>query len=167
MSNDRDTPRSSDTIFGRQFELLRLELSLIDSAIRSQDDITKSIKNWAIVTRTASIGFAIANPLLKDVLWMTAVVPLAFWTVHGAFRRVQRSFIVRLQEIADFLNSPAFAEAARSGTEAGFSLMQMRAKSGPRTEWARVMLFRTVCALYLLMIAGSLLVWILLRCEIK
>src|SRR5215470_4635923 len=84
----------TESVFARQFELLKLEMTLIDSAIRAQDDITKSIKNWAIVTWTASIGFAVAQAPLKRFVWVTVFVPIAFWLVDTAFRRVQRSFIV-------------------------------------------------------------------------
>jgi hypothetical protein len=137
-------------------------MTLIDSAIRSQDDIMKSIKNWAIVTWTASVGFAVANPSLKTFVWATALVGVAFWIVDGSFRRIQRTFIVRVQEIAAFINSSSFTTAAASGAAIEFRLMQMRSKSGPKTSWATVMRFRTVAALYLLMIAGSLLVSALL-----
>lgn len=102
----------SHGVFDKQFELLKLEMTLIDSAIRSQDDITKSIKNWGIVTWTASVGFAVASPALKSFVWATAFVPLAFWIVDGFFRRIQRTFIVRVQEIATFVNSSSEVSSA-------------------------------------------------------
>lgn len=40
-------------------DLLNAELNHIDGAIRQHDEITKSIKNWAVVTWTASIGLAL------------------------------------------------------------------------------------------------------------
>jgi hypothetical protein len=159
MANGYNMAPRTEGVFARQFDLLKLEMTLIDSAIRAQDDITKSIKNWAIVTWTASIGFAVTQAPLKRFIWATAFVPMAFWLVDTAFRRVQRSFIVRLQDIATFINSPSFAEAARSDGVIAFELMKMRNKQGLRTSWLAVMSFRTVFVLYLLMVAGSMLVW--------
>ena len=144
-------------VFGTQFDILKLELSLIDNAIRAHDDITKNIKNWTIVAWTGSIGFAVSTVPLRPFIWATAFVPLAFWIVDGSFRRIQRSFIVRVQQISDFINSPAFLSAAANGTPFDFTLMLMRVKTGTNTSWARVMLFRTVFAFYLLMIVGSIL----------
>lgn len=150
------------SVFEKQFELLKLEIQLIDTAIRSQDDITKSIKNWAIVTWTASVGFAVANPSLARFVWATAFVPLAFWIVDGFFRRIQRTFVVRVQEISAFVNGPSFAASVVSGGALEFHVLQMRSMSGPLTSWFDAMRFRTVAVLYLLMIAGSVLVSILL-----
>ncbi len=162
ISHERKAYNSSK-VFDKQFELLKLEITLIDSAIRAQDDITKNIKNWAIVSWTASIGLAVSREELHSLLWATAFVPIAFWIVDGAFRRVQRSFIVRLQDIADFLNSSTFAEVVQSDASLSFPLMKMRNKTGFRTTWAIVMLFRTVSALYLLMILGSGIMWVVIN----
>lgn len=166
MNSGDDPARRLEGAFARRLELLKLEMTLIDSAIRAQDDITKSVKNWAIVMWTASIGFAVVQTQLKHFVWATAFVPLAFWLVDTAFRRVQRSFIVRLQDIATFLNSDSFDEAAQSDTAIVFDVMIMRNNHGPRTSWVRVMWFRTVFALYLLMIVGSLLVWAVIRVSV-
>jgi hypothetical protein len=98
----------------------------------------------------------------QDLRMATAFVPVAFWIVDGFFRRIQRTFIVRMQDIAAFINSRSFTAAAASGAAFDFSLMEMRSKSGPKTSWVTVMRFRTVAALYLLMIGGSALVSVLL-----
>jgi len=42
--------------FEYQMELLKVELDQIDSSIRQMDEMTKSIKDWAIVTWTISLG---------------------------------------------------------------------------------------------------------------
>jgi hypothetical protein len=103
-------------LFDIQLELLSNELKSIDGAIRQHDEITKSIKNWAVVTWTGSLGVALSQEALRPFIWLTAVVPLVFWLVDGSFRRIQRSFIARIQEIAAYLNSPAFRSAAESGS---------------------------------------------------
>ena len=156
-----ELPILTGRAFERQFDLLKLELTLIDSAIRSLDEITKSIKQWAIVAWTGGIGLALGTPSLKPSVWTTVFLPLTFWIVEGFFRRVQRSFVVRIQDIAAFLNSPAFVKAAQQDVAVDFPLMKMRNKAGRKTSWLAVMVFRTVAALYVLMIGGSVLIWVL------
>ena len=87
-----------------------------------------SVKNWAIVIWTASIGFALKNPNLHPFVWLTAVIPIVFWIVDGSFRRIQRSFISRVQQISQFVNSQEFKEAAANGAAMDFPLFLMRCK---------------------------------------
>ena len=63
--------------------MLNAELNHIGGAIRQHDEITKSIKNWAVVTWTASIGLSLKETGLHPFIWMTAIVPLVFWIVDG------------------------------------------------------------------------------------
>ena len=142
-----ETLLPSAKVFDRQFELLKLELTLIDSAIRSLDEITKNVKQWAIVAWTGSVGLAFGDPMLKSAIWATAFVPLAFWLLDSSFRRVQRTFIVRNRNISDFINGGAFIEAAQSERAFEFPLMRMRDKGGRKTSWFAVMTFRTVAPL--------------------
>lgn len=155
--SDSDSPNPPSSVFAKQFDLLKLELTLIDNAIRSHDEITKNIKQWAIVTWSGSVGLCISSPSLTPFLWATLFVPLTFWIVDGAFRSIQRSFIVRAQSIAAFLNSGAFIEAAQRNTPIDFPIMEMRSNEGSHMSWLAVMRFRTVAPLYLLMIFGSVL----------
>lgn len=157
-----ELPALPEPVFARQFDLLKLELTLIDNAIRSHDEIMKSVKQWAIVAWTGGIGLALGgNSTLKSYVWATALVPLTFWIVDGAFRRIQRSFIVRVQNISSFINSKAFVEFARGGHPMEFPLLKMRSKAGDHTSWLAVMCFRTVAAVYVLMVLGSVVIWAL------
>ena len=83
------------TLVDHQFDLLKKELDLIDTAIRQIDDITKGVKNWAIVTWTASLGVTLATDPIKPYIWLTAIIPLLFWVVDGSYRRVQRRCVRR------------------------------------------------------------------------
>jgi hypothetical protein len=69
---------SEKSIFDVQIEILSNELKSIDGAIRQHDEITKSVKNWAVVTWTASLGFALKEPSLNPYVALTAVIPLVF-----------------------------------------------------------------------------------------
>ena len=53
-------------VFDAQYKLLKMELDLVNSTIRQQDDITKGIKNWAIVTWSASAGLCASTETLQQ-----------------------------------------------------------------------------------------------------
>jgi hypothetical protein len=149
-------------LFCRQFQLLEKELELIDKTIRSHDDITKGIKNWAIVTWTASVGVGLSTNSLKPFLWLTAVIPVLFWLVDASYRRVQRTFIARQREISDFINSDTFRSAAENSTPFSFHLLKMRiVRPGWHNTMFGVMVFRTVGILYVGLAAFSILTWAL------
>jgi len=63
-------------------------------------------------------------------IWLTAIVPLVFWLVDGSFRRTQRSFIARVEQLSQYVNSEAFLVAASSGSNIALPLLIMRAKTG-------------------------------------
>jgi hypothetical protein len=155
MSTDVSTVPSAPS-FDRQFDLLKLELTLIDNAIRSLDEITKNVKQWAILGWGASVGLALGDSTLKPAIWLTVFLPVAFWLLDGSYRRVQRTFIVRNRHIADFINDKKFLEAAQSGQGFDFQLMRMRKKEGRKTSWFTVMTFWTVAPIYILMMLGSI-----------
>lgn len=150
----------AESLFDRQYKLLEKELDLIDTAIRQLDDITKGIKNWAIVTWTASVGIGLATQPIRQYIWLTVVLPPLFWLVDASYRRVQRTFIARNEEIRDFVNSSAFREAATQGSPFSFELLRLRSKKGGwKNRMLGVMLFRTVGLLYVGLSALSILVW--------
>jgi hypothetical protein len=148
-------------LFLRQFDLLKKELDLIDGAIRQIDDITKGIKNWAIVTWTASVGVSLASNELKTYVWLTAFIPILFWLLDASYRRVQRTFIGRNREIREFINSDDFKNAAISEEPFDFKLLEMRTKSNDwKDKLLGVMVFRTVWVLYGGLSLLSIIVWI-------
>jgi len=63
----------------------------------------------------------------------------------------------RIHEISNFVNGAEFLQAAAGDRTFDFPVMKMRSKAGQRITWSRVMVFRTVALLYVLMIASSLL----------
>lgn len=147
-----------------QLEMLSTELNHIDGAIRQHDEITKSIKNWAVLTWTASIGLSLKESQLRSFVWMTAIVPVVFWIVDGSFRRIQRTFIARLVEIADYINSQGFKDAVRHGLPLDFPLLLMRKKTTDfKDKLLGAMLFRSVSLLYLGLALVSLGTWLGVR----
>ena len=147
-----------------QLEMLNAELNHIGGAIRQHDEITKSVKNWAVVTWTASIGLALKEQALHRFLWLTAIVPLVFWIVDGSFRRIQRTFIGRVREISDYVNSPVFRMAAEKGAPLEFPLLLMRRKTTNfKDTLPGTMLFRSVSLLYVGLAVCSVVVWLTVK----
>ncbi|MDJ0617777.1 MAG: hypothetical protein QNJ63_13725 [Calothrix sp. MO_192.B10] len=155
---------NSKQVFDYQIDLLKEELKHVDGAIRQHDEITKSIKNWAILTWTGSIGFALQNKNLLPFIGLTAIIPVVFWVVDGSFRRIQRSFITRTQEISNFVNSDEFITAAQNGTPFKFDLLVMRHRSHAfKNTLLGAMLFRSVSLLYVGLAICSILIWLMLK----
>lgn len=147
-----------------QLEMLNAELNHIGGAIRQHDEITKSIKNWAVVTWTASVGLSLKEPNLHAFIWMTAIVPLVFWIVDASFRRIQRTFIRRVREISDYVNSPSFRMAAEKGSPLEFPLLLMRRKTKDfKDTLPGTMLFRSVSLLYVGLALCSVAVWLTVK----
>ncbi|MEO0968041.1 MAG: hypothetical protein AAFX80_06770 [Cyanobacteria bacterium J06639_18] len=143
---------------------MKKELEHVDGAIRQHDDITKSIKNWAILTWTASIGFALKDKNLLPFIGLTAIIPVVFWVVDGSFRRIQRSFISRTQQISSFVNSDEFITAAQNGTPFKFDLLVMRHRSRAfKNTLLGTMLFRSVSLLYFGLAMCSIIIWLILK----
>jgi len=161
MSTEVDRHKAEGNLFDRQLELLKMELELVNSTIRQLDDITKGIKNWAIVVWTGSVGLGLSTANLHKFLWLTGLIPLLFWIVDASYRRHQRTFIVRMRDISDFVNSSEFDKSARDRLPFSFKLLQMRTKKGKKTDLLSVMMFRTVWILYLGLIVLSVLLWLL------
>ena len=94
----------------------------------------KNVKQWAIIAWTGGVGLALGNQSLKASIWATVFVPLTFWIVDGSYRRIQRSFVMRIHEISNFVNSAEFLEAAARNRTFDFPVMTMRSKAGKRTD---------------------------------
>jgi hypothetical protein len=117
------------TPFEYQLEILKIELNQIDSAIRQMDDITKSIKDWAIVTWTFSVGVALNMEGTGTIIALTAIIPVLFWIVDARYRKIQRSFIYRLNLISDFLNNEKLLKQSFEKQRLiDFTLLDPRAK---------------------------------------
>lgn len=113
--------------FEYQLEILKWELHIIEEAIRQIDDTTNSIKNWTIITWGVSLGTSISIDSLNQYIWLTGIFPLLFWLIDANFRRIQRSFIYRLNQVSDFLNSEKLKESFDQQTFINFIILDPRA----------------------------------------
>ncbi len=157
------------TAFEYKLEILKQELEYTNSTIRKMDDIMKNVKNWAIIVWGVGLGTAIASDSLKNSVWLTALFPLLFWFVDALFRRIQRCFIYRLDQISDFLNSEQFIQSFEQQTLVGFTLLDPMAKKSRGADYKsfvsmrRIMCWPTTCALYVGMAVMSFVVHLIVN----
>jgi hypothetical protein len=91
-------------------------------------------------------------------IWLTAIVPLVFWLVDGSFRRTQRSFIARVEQLSQYVNSEAFLVAASSGSNIALPLLIMRAKTDASMThcWEQCAFSLSHCSMSALPLAAAL-----------
>jgi hypothetical protein len=139
-----------------QLEMLKVEVEVVNATIRQMDEISKSLKEWAITVWAGSLGGALATPNLTRYVWATTAIPLLFWLVDSYHHVVQRKFIWRSLRIMDFLNGEALERSFAQGRIVDFVVMDVgnrRDRDNPEmqgfTAWSRVLMFRTQSLLYL------------------
>ena len=158
---------SQSPVLAFQLEMLRDEFRAVNETIRSGDEITKSLKEWAITVWAASIGGALINSEFRYYVGVTAVIPVLFWLVDTWHRVIQRRFIWRGMRIMDFLNDGSLEKSFDAGKIVDFVVLDVgsRRDTLPEfrafTSWRRVMLFRTLSILYISLASVSIAVWCL------
>jgi hypothetical protein len=161
------SPPTDRRVFDAQFTLLRDEIELINSSIRQFDEITKSIKEWAVLSWTAAVGISLQQLTLRPFINLTALIPLLFWVVDTSYRRVQRRFIFRISLISDYIDAN-LPEAVKRGEMSDFRLLDPLATHAPRQDrikfsaWLRVGGFATIATFYGgLTLTSLLLYWLI------
>ena len=157
------------TLLEFQLDMLKSELETVNATIRQMDEITKSVKEWAIGLWTAAVGGAIVTSRLSPFVGITAAIPLLFWLVDTWHRRIQRKFIWRSDEISRFLNGPALSKSFESNRVVGFTLLDpaSRTATDPKywdfISWRRVMWFKSLSILYVGLATLSLIIALVVR----
>lgn len=144
----------AEDAFKYQLDILKWELDYIQSGIRQMDEITTSIKNWAIVIWSGSIGIAIGSDSLRPYIGFTFLIPVLFWLVDARWRKIQRSFIYRMNQIRDFLNSDEFRQCFEQKRIVSFTILDPRSKGSKKADYKtytsiRLVFFGGMAWLYL------------------
>ena len=151
------------TLFEYQLDLLKIEIETINASIRQMDNMTEKVKNWAIVTWAAATGATISQEKLQPFIAFTCFIPIVFWLTDTWYRRIQRKFIWRSRQIAQFLNDGRLERSFAQGSVVDFHLFDPSASRarGPDYQqfvnWRKVMMFRSLSILYIGMSFMSLL----------
>jgi hypothetical protein len=147
-------------VFDIQLELLNAELVQIGATIRSYDAIAGSLKVWTMATWAVALAFILKESALHEFIWIAAVLPLVMWLVDASFRSRQRTYLGRERDIAEYMNSPVFRNAAESGAPLHFPLLEMRRRL-PGFENSRVaaVINPSTAILYVVLALCSLAIW--------
>ena len=109
--------------FEYQLGLITLEMEMIERTIARMDEITQTIKNWAIVTWAGSVAILLREPDLRKFLILTMVLPIMFWYSDAIWRRLQKRSVYRQEKIKDFLNSEDFVKSCKQQRLINFIVM--------------------------------------------
>jgi hypothetical protein len=139
-----------------KFELLKLEIQILQDSIRSYVFILFTIKGWTITLFSAVIFFSVQStkPLY---LVFCAVSVILFWVVDGVFKVTQKKFIERYNIIQSFLQSPQFSQAVKERSFKDFVLPDLfHTKSGGSRNrlllLARSMFYISTAIIYVIML---------------
>jgi len=153
--------------FEYQLELLKIELDQVDSAIRQMDEMTKSVKNWAIVTWTLCLGTSLATTSLNPYIGLTAIIPLVFWLVDARYGEMQAAFIYRINQISNFLNDERLIKSFDEKKLIDFRILDKIGKKSRDNEYkkdvklSKSFFYKSNLYLYLGLILSSLVVHLL------
>ncbi len=161
---------ASERTLEYQLEFLKLEFDSINDAISRIDETTQGTKNWAVIVWAGSLGISLGNLELRHYAGLTAMIPLLFWFIDGQWRRIQRSFIFRIQRISEFLNGPHLKESFVNQKLVGLEVLDPRGRKHRNTKEykrftsiIRTLRFREVGPFYLGLFAISIIVAAVLR----
>ena len=106
-----------DGFFKFAKELILKELDHLNMIIDRQDHFAHKCKNWALLLWGGSIVYIYGQADMDKttLLYITLAIPILFWLVDATWRSTQRHSIYRTMEISNFLNSPEFRDAFKSG----------------------------------------------------
>lgn len=145
-----------------QLAMIEKEVDVVNETIRQMDDISKSLKEWAITVWAAGLGGALITGEFRPYSSIVACIPALFWIVDTYHHVVQRKFIWRGLQIMDFLNDDRLHKSFESGKLVGFTVMDLgsRRERGDDyrkfTSFFSVMLFKTQSILYIGLIGAAL-----------
>ncbi|WP_420627196.1 hypothetical protein [Candidatus Leptofilum sp.] len=105
-----------------QLAILKDELEHIQNTIARMDEITQTTKNWAILVWGGSVLLALGDPVLRDYLFFTALLPLLFWYIDGRWRYLQRRSSFRARKISQFLNDGRLTDSFQMGKLTNFTV---------------------------------------------
>ncbi|MGE0451934.1 MAG: hypothetical protein AB7O37_07960 [Vicinamibacteria bacterium] len=164
--NDPETKRLE-----YQLDFLRLEYQVINQAIGRFDDVTQATKNWAVVIWAGGLALLLGAAEMRRYILVTAVLPLVFWFIDAQWRRIQRSFVFRLELISRFLNGDDLLESLRPKKVINLRLVDHRARAERHTDeylefttMKRTWRFKEVGVFYLGLSLVSIMVALVLAC---
>jgi len=91
-------------LFDYQKQLLLQEIETIQSKISIYDNLSFTIKGWAVTLWSAIVIFGVKENNIEIII-VSIFVVLAFWILDTYFKIYQRRLTTRMGVIEDFLNN--------------------------------------------------------------
>lgn len=85
-----------------QFEILKNELSMMQSQMDKYDGFATSIKTWALTLWGASVGWAFQSGA-REMLGLSLVLLVSFWFFEGINKTYRMNYKKRRDEVANML----------------------------------------------------------------
>jgi hypothetical protein len=123
--------------FDYKLEILIKEWDYVQSHIGRFDSILFSIRTWAVSAFSAMIVVA-ATRNLPDLMLLAILPVFMFWFIDALFKRFQRYFIFRGQEIEAYLSSGTFIEDARLQSEVSIVTPALSSQFRRSSLWRRM-----------------------------
>ncbi len=110
-----------DDEFQYKFELLKQEIDILHSGIRSYDGVLFTIKGWAITVFSAFIVFTVdkQKPIFLVFCFISIIL---FWIIDSIYVRIQKIFIINYNSIEKFIHSEEFSRAVAERSFKDFSI---------------------------------------------
>lgn len=94
----------------QQFEILKTELLLTQQEVDKYDQMSTTVKTWAVTLWVASSGWALQSKK-KEILLLSAVIMLVFWFFDGINKTFRMNYKKRREEVAKLLEKVFRKEA--------------------------------------------------------
>ncbi|KKU91274.1 MAG: hypothetical protein UY23_C0002G0013 [Candidatus Jorgensenbacteria bacterium GW2011_GWA1_48_11] len=85
-----------------RFEILKTELILTQQEVDKYDQMSTTIKTWAVTLWVASSGWALQSKN-KEVFLLSAVIMVVFWFFDGINKTFRMNYRKRREEVSKML----------------------------------------------------------------
>ncbi len=86
-----------------KYDLLKTELTICQQQMDKYDQLSSTMRTWAVTISIASIGWFL-QIRIKEVLLLTMFVALIFWILDAMNKNFREDYKKRRNEIGDALN---------------------------------------------------------------
>lgn len=135
---------SDNSIFELQWEILLKEIDINKSTIEQMHEFGQKIKNWTILIWSMAISGSLTNEKYIKYSIFIIAIPLLFWFVESAYRKIQSKFIYRMTEIKEFVNSDSLVISKTKGQFENFQLLDLLGSNTKSKKYLKITSFKSI-----------------------
>ena len=122
VTDNQSEKTAKEKSFDYRLQTLTFEMQYIERSIDKMDGITQTIKYWAILIWTGSVGFVLGQQSLRQYAIVISAIPILFWIIDARWRYWLGHLIYRQARISEFINSDALQQAFEKQSFSGFTI---------------------------------------------